>query len=97
MKRKRREPGSLSIGAGHWVLLVYYAITASVLSTWLWLTGLKHVPAHHAGVFTVALPLTSTAIGVGWLGETLTAGHGIAFAFAVAGIVLITTTKSAHG
>ena len=53
-----------SIGAGSWALLVYYSIAASVLSTWLWLTGLRHVPAHRAGVFTVALPLTATAIGV---------------------------------
>ena len=84
-----------SIGTGSWALLAYYAIAASVLSTWLWLTGLKHVPANHAGVFTVALPLTTTAIAVGVLGETLTAGHLVAFAFASAGIVLIATAKPA--
>ena len=84
-----------SIGIGSWALLVYYAIAASVLSTWLWLTGLRSVPAHHAGVFTVALPLTATAIGVGVLGETLTMGHLVAFGCAFAGIVLIATTKPA--
>ena len=83
-----------SIGAGSWALLVYYSIAASVLSTWLWLTGLRHVPAHRAGVFTVALPLTATAIGVGVLGEALTAGHLVAFVLAFAGIVLITTGHS---
>ena len=72
-----------------WELLAYYALAASVLSTWLWLTGLKHVPANHAGVFTVALPLSSTALAVGLLGETLTTGHLIAFACAVGGILLI--------
>jgi drug/metabolite transporter (DMT)-like permease len=76
---------------GTWALLAYYAIGASVLSTWLWLSGLKHVPANHAGVFTVALPAASTAIAVGWLGETLTTGHLIAFACAVGGILLIAT------
>ena len=74
-----------------WGVLVYYAIAASMLSTWLWLTGLKHVPANHAGVFTVALPISSTAFAVGLLGETLTTGHWIAFACAVGGILLIAT------
>lgn len=72
-----------------WGLIAYYAIAASTISTWLWLTGLKHVPANHAGVFAVALPLSSTAIGVGILGETLTTGHLVAFACAVGGILLI--------
>ena len=76
---------------GSWALLAYYAIAASMLSTWLRLTGLKHVPANHAGVFAVALPVSSTAIAVGWLGETLTIGHLIAFACAVGGILLIAT------
>ena len=82
-----------SLGAGSWALLVYYAIAASTLSTWLWLTGLKVVPANHAGVFTVALPLTSTLIAVTLLGESLTTGHGIAFACAVGGILLIATSR----
>jgi drug/metabolite transporter (DMT)-like permease len=86
---QRFDFGTLHLGS--WVLLVYYAIAASTLSTWLWLSGLKHVPANHAGVFTVALPLASTAIAVGWLDETLTTGHLIAFACAVGGIVLIAT------
>jgi drug/metabolite transporter (DMT)-like permease len=80
-----------ALGPGTLALLVYYAIAASVLSTWLWLTGLKHVPANHAGVFTVALPVASTAIAVGLLGESLTAGHLIAFGCAAAGILLIAT------
>ena len=83
------EFGALS--AGQWALLAYYSIAASVLSTWLWLSGLKTVPASHAGVFAVALPLSSTLIAVAFLNETLTAGHYVAFACAVGGILLITT------
>ncbi|MEO8136775.1 MAG: DMT family transporter, partial [Betaproteobacteria bacterium] len=86
------------IDAGAMGLLVYYAIAASMLSTWLWLSGLKYVPANHAGVFTVALPVASTAIAVTVLNETLTGGHLIAFACAVAGILLIATApqSAAH-
>lgn len=83
----RFDLGALRIET--WALLACYAIAASMVSTWLWLTGIKQVPANHAGVFTVALPLAATAVGVGWLGETLTIGHLIAFACAVGGIVLI--------
>ena len=83
-----------ALHAGTWVLLAYYAIAASTISTWLWLSGLKHVPANHAGVFAVALPLAATAIGVGWLDETLTSGHLIAFVCAVGGILVITTAPA---
>src|SRR5258706_8815780 len=85
------------LDAGDWELLVYYSLGASTLATWLWLTGLKTVPANHAGVFTVALPISSTAIAVAVLGETLTAGHVIAFACAGVGIVLMATGKMGSG
>jgi len=90
-----RDFAFADVAAGIWLLLLYYAIAASMLSTWLWLTGLKSVPANHAGVFTIALPLASTAIAVGWLGETMTAGLWVAFACAAAGIVLIATSERA--
>ena len=73
-----------------WTLIAVYAIAASVLSTWLWLSGLKHVPASRAGVFTTALPVTSAVVGIAFLGEQPTVAHGIAFVCAVAGIVLVT-------
>ncbi len=76
-----------------WTLIVVYAISASVLSTWLWLTGLKHVPASRAGVFTTALPITSALVGIAFLGERLTAAHGIAFACALVGIVLVSRRR----
>lgn len=82
-----------SVSGAQWLLLVYYAIAASMLSTWLWLSGLKFVPANHAGVFSVALPLSSTLIAVTVLGEALTIAHWIAFACAVAGILLIATAR----
>ena len=77
-----------TVGAGTWALLVFYAIAASIVSTWLWLSGLKRVPANHSGVFTVALPVASSLVGVAWLGERFTPAHGAAFALAALGIVL---------
>jgi hypothetical protein len=46
-----------TLNAGHWSLLVFYSLAASLFAVWMWVTGLKHFPASQAGVFTVALPM----------------------------------------
>jgi drug/metabolite transporter (DMT)-like permease len=81
--------GAVPIGA--WALLLFYSLAASMISTWLWMTGAKTVPANRSGVFTVAMPVTSTLIGILVFGEPFTAAIGFAFVCAIAGIALITT------
>jgi drug/metabolite transporter (DMT)-like permease len=73
-----------------WGLLVFYALAASMVSVWLWMQGLKGVPAQQAGVFTVMLPLSAAAIGVLLLGEHVTTAHALACALALAGLLLAT-------
>jgi len=75
---------------GTWLLLVFYSLAASVWTVWLWMTGLKIVPASQGGVFTVMLPVSATVVGVVALGERLTPVQWIAFAFALAGVLLAT-------
>ena len=74
-----------------WALLVFYALAASLFAVWLWMSGMQRVPANHAGVFTVALPIAATLVGVGLLGEQFTWLHAAALAAAAAGVVLIAT------
>ena len=74
----------------HWWLLLFYAIAASMVTVWLWMKGLAHVPAPRAGVFTVMLPLTAAAVGVLVLGEPFGPGHGVALVLALAGLLLAT-------
>lgn len=81
---------------GTWGLLVFYAIAASVVTVWLWMRGLRHVPAAQAGVFTVMLPLAAAAVGVLVLGERFTAGHAAAFVLALAGLLLATWPERAQ-
>ena len=76
-----------------WALLVFYSLAASLFAVWMWVAGLQQVPANRAGVFTVALPLSATAIGVFLLGESFTPIHGIALALATAGVILITIER----
>ena len=73
-----------------WWLLVFYALAASMVTVWLWMTGLKHVPASSAGVFTVLLPITAAAVGVAFLGEHISRVQVAAFALALLGVVLAT-------
>lgn len=75
---------------GTWLLLVFYALAASVWSVWLWMTGLKTVAAAQAGVFTVMLPVSSALVGVWVLGETLRGIQLLAFAIALLGVLLAT-------
>ncbi|MFM2034886.1 MAG: hypothetical protein RL459_151 [Pseudomonadota bacterium] len=82
-----------AISPGNWFLLVFYALAASVWTVWLWMTGLRHVPAAQAGIFTVMLPVSAVLVGVAWLGESISAVQGIAFGWALAGLLLATTTK----
>lgn len=73
-----------------WLLLLFYSLAASVWTVWLWMTGLKTIPANQAGVFTVMLPVSAAAVGVVALGETVSRMQAGAFAIALAGVVLAT-------
>jgi len=73
-----------------WLLLVFYAMAASVWTVWLWMTGLQTIPAARAGVFSVMLPITAALVGVFVLGETLNTLEIVAFAIALAGVLLAT-------
>jgi drug/metabolite transporter (DMT)-like permease len=75
---------------GIWVLLVFYSLAASVWTVWLWMTGLKAVPAAQGGVFTVMLPVSAALVGVFALGERLGVAQLLAFLLALAGVVLAT-------
>ncbi len=76
-----------------WSLLVFYALAASVWSVWLWMTGLKSIPASQAGVFTVMLPVSAALVGVFVLGERLGGVQLLAFGLALAGVLLATVQR----
>ena len=79
-----------AVSGGLWLLLVFYALAASVWTVWLWMTGLQGVPAAQAGVFTVMLPISAALVGVLVLGESLSGTQLLAFGIALLGVVLAT-------
>jgi drug/metabolite transporter (DMT)-like permease len=86
-----------AVAPGSWAGLVFYALAASMVTVWLWMTGLKHVPAAAAGVFTVLLPVSAAAVGVIFLGERFSGMQVLAFALALAGVVLATWPARGSG
>lgn len=78
-----------------WVLLVFYAVAASMVTVWLWMMGLRHVPSSRAGVFTVMLPVAAALTGIVVLGESFGAAHVAAFALAMVGLLLATWPERA--
>ncbi|MEF9944701.1 MAG: DMT family transporter [Burkholderiaceae bacterium] len=81
------ELGTLRLS--DWSLLVFYALSASLISVALWLNGLRQVPANQAGVFTVALPIAATVVGVMFLGEPFGGLQAAALVLAASGVCLI--------
>ncbi|QDW50899.1 DMT family transporter [Burkholderia sp. KBS0801] len=77
-----------SVPAATWALVVWYGLSASIFSFWLWMKGIRHVPGSLAGVFSAVLPVAAAAYGIAFLGERPTLAHGIALACVVTGIVL---------
>jgi len=77
-----------------WYLFIYYALSASVITVWLWMTGLKHVSSSTAGVFTVMLPISAASIGIIFLGENMSSLQMLAFGMALLGIILVTFGKA---
>ena len=73
-----------------WALLVFYAVAASMVTVWLWMKGLQHVPSSRAGVFTVMLPVSAALVGVLVLGERFGMVHVAAFSLAMLGLLLAT-------
>jgi drug/metabolite transporter (DMT)-like permease len=55
------------------------------------MTGLRHVPASQAGVFTVMLPVSAALVGVLALGESMGSIQWLALGISLAGVVLATT------
>ncbi|MDO8457406.1 MAG: DMT family transporter [Burkholderiaceae bacterium] len=78
------------VNSATWLLLVFYALAASVWTVWLWMTGLQVIPAAQAGVLTVFLPISAALVGVFVLGESLNTLQLIAFGIALLGVILAT-------
>ncbi|SDR07508.1 hypothetical protein SAMN05445850_2688 [Paraburkholderia tuberum] len=41
------------------MLVLWYGLSASIFSFWLWMKGIRHVPGSRAGVFSAVLPVAA--------------------------------------
>jgi drug/metabolite transporter (DMT)-like permease len=79
-----------AVTARQWLLLVFYALAASVVSVALYMRGLREVPAARAGVFAVLMPAGAALVGILVLGEAFGPRHLLAFALALLAVLLAT-------
>jgi drug/metabolite transporter (DMT)-like permease len=82
-----------SIGAAQpttWLAVAYYTVSGAVIAYVLWFRGLREIPAAHAGIFTVFMPLAAVTAGALALGEPLRAMHAFGFVILLASV--LTTT-----
>ena len=77
-----------SVPAGVWGLILYYAITASVLSFFLWYKGVAKVEASKAGLFTGMMPISAALVAILFLNEIFTWMHAIGMSLVLASIVV---------
>jgi len=84
--------------SGYGLLLADMALVGLYVtgSTRRRLNALQRVPTNHTGVFTIALPLTASAVAVTFLGERPTAAHAVAFACVEAGTLLVAWPDRRH-
>lgn len=64
-----------TISLSMWSLIVYYSVTASVLSFILWYCGVKKVAASIAGLYTGFMPIAATLVSLFFLKESLGLNH----------------------
>ncbi|MDT4838913.1 carboxylate/amino acid/amine transporter [compost metagenome] len=84
-----------SPGAELWYWVLFYSITASVLSFLLWYRGISEVPANVAGLFTGLMPVSAALVGIFILGEILSSGHVIGMGLVIASILFGANKKAA--
>lgn len=77
-----------AVPPGIWALVLWYGLSASIFSFWLWMKGIRHVHGSLAGVFSAVLPVAAAAYGIAFLNERPTLAHGIALACVVTGIAI---------
>ncbi len=71
-----------------WLMMVYYALTASVLSFYFWYWGVARVPASTAGLFTAVMPVSAALAGIFFLSETFSLMQATGMAAVLAAIAV---------
>ena len=87
-------PG-LEMGSDVLALLLFHALTSSVLCLVLWYRGLRRVSAGVAGVFTAFLPASAAVVAVVWLGERAGTMHVAGFVLMLLSVLLATWPRRA--
>lgn len=83
------EPGGL-------LVVLHLGLFATALAYILFARGLRSVPVVHAVTLSLAEPLTAAALGVIILNERLTLTGALGMGLVLAGLVVLTLTRTGH-
>jgi drug/metabolite transporter (DMT)-like permease len=88
-----RNHGWINVDRKGWAGLSYLAIFGSVIAFLIYTWALRYVAASRMGAFTYTHPIVSTALGIFWLGESITRNLIIGGLMVLTGIYLIQTGR----
>ena len=74
---------------GGWLALAYMTIIVSFGSHCLWYVVVRRYATNQTMPFTLLVPVVACAVGIVWLGETLTPGTAIGGVLTIAGVAAI--------
>lgn len=75
-----------------WFLIFWYAVSASILSFFLWIKGIQNVAANHAAILTAIIPVTAAIFGIIFFKERLNSLHILAFCTVLVAILLASSS-----
>lgn len=86
-------PGYLSgpmtpISSANIGLILYAGIPASIITTYLWMTAIRHLGASRSSIFINLMPVFSALIAMLWLDERLAAHHLSGGVLVLCGVLL---------
>jgi O-acetylserine/cysteine efflux transporter len=82
-----------SARTGGWLAILYMALVVSFLSHCLWYIVVRRYTTNQVMPFTLLVPVVAVAVGLAWLGETLTLGIAMGGVLTIAGVAVIVTRR----
>ncbi|KQL52528.1 hypothetical protein AN964_02575 [Heyndrickxia shackletonii] len=87
----------MNLSLSVWFLIIYYALTASILSFVLWYRGVANIKANIAGIFTGFIPITAALVGIVFLKEPFGWNQSIGILSVLGAIYIGTREKLIDG
>ncbi|GGI19398.1 DMT family transporter [Oxalicibacterium faecigallinarum] len=83
--------GAANLDAQTLPLIAYAGIGSSILLSFFWILGVKHLGPNRCSIFINLLPVLTALMAITWLGEEMHAYHVIGGSLSLVGVLLVQT------